>query len=89
MMKINRLNNLAKKYRLEMFKKFLTIKQGHPGSVFSMMEIVVSLYHGDFVRFDKKKKKFIDKVLISKGHATSALYPILRDFDIISKKRLG
>ena len=32
------------------------------------------------------EKSFKDKVLISKGHATSALYPILRDYGIISKK---
>ena len=85
-MNTNDLNNLAKKYRKELFEKFLLIKQGHPGSIFSMMEMVVALYHSEFVRFDKKNKKFIDKVLISKGHATAALYPILRDFDVIKKK---
>ncbi len=84
-MQINDLENLAKKYRREIFEKFLETKQGHPGSIFSMMEIAVSLYHGGFLRFDKSKKKFLDKVLISKGHATSALYPILRDFGVISK----
>ena len=80
MKKINDLENLAKKYRSDLFEKLLTIKQGHPGSIFSMMEIVVGLYHGGFVRFDEKNKSFLDKVLISKGHATAALYPILRDF---------
>ncbi len=69
-----------------MFEKFLITKHGHPGSVFSMMEIAVTLFYGGFVRFDDKKKSFKDKVLISKGHATSALYPILRDYGIISKK---
>ena len=84
-MRINDLENLAKKYRREIFEKFLETKQGHPGSIFSMMEIVVSLYYGGFLRFDKSKKKFLDKLLISKGHATSALYPILRDHGVISK----
>ena len=51
-----------------------------------MMEIVVSLYHGGFVRFDPKKKLFLDKVLISKGHATAALYPILKDFGVLPLK---
>ena len=51
-----------------------------------MIEIVVSLYHGGFVRFDEKKNFFLDKVLISKGHATAALYPILKDFGVISEK---
>ena len=85
-MKINNLEEIAKKYRREMFEKFLLTKTGHPGSIFSMMEIAVSLYHGEFVRLKENKKEFKDKVLISKGHATSTLYPILRDFGIISKK---
>ena len=54
MKKINDLENLAKKYRRDIFEKMLVIKQGHPGSIFSMMEIVVGLYHGGFVRFDSK-----------------------------------
>ena len=83
MKKINDLENLSKKYRRDLFEKLLMIKQGHPGSIFSMMDIVVALYHGEFVRFDKKKNQFLDKVLISKGHATAALYPILRDFGVL------
>ncbi len=86
MKKINDLENLAKKYRKDLFEKLLLVKQGHPGSIFSMMDIVVSLYHGDFVRFDEQKKSFVDKVLISKGHATAALYPILRDFGVLPKQ---
>ena len=54
-----------------------------------MMEIVVGLYHGGFVRFDEKNKSFLDKVLISKGHATAALYPILRDFGVLPLKEIG
>ena len=55
MKKINDLENLSKKYRRDLFEKLLMIKQGHPGSIFSMMDIVVALYHGGFVRFDRKK----------------------------------
>ena len=86
MKKINDLENLAKKYRRELFEKLLIIKQGHLGSIFSMMEIVVALYHCGFVKFDEQKKQFIDKVLISKGHAAAALYPLLRDFGVLSEK---
>ena len=86
MKKINDLENLAKKYRRDMFEKLLLIKQGHLGSIYSMMETVVTLYHCGFVKFDEKEKKFFDKVLISKGHATAALYPILKDFGVISEK---
>ena len=86
MKRINDLENLAKIYRRDLFEKFLIMKQGHVGSIFSMMEIVVTLYHCGFVKFDEKEKKFFDKVLISKGHATAALYPILKDFGVISNE---
>jgi len=77
---------LAKKYRSDLFEKFLEVEQGHPGSTFSMVDIVTTLYHGGFVRFDKENKKFIDKVIISKGHATVALYPILVNFGVIHQR---
>ena len=76
----NNLTKLCKEYRKELFEKFLEIGQGHPGSVFSMIEIVVTLYHKNFVRFNDKKNQFQDKVIISKGHATVALYPILKNY---------
>ena len=86
MKKVNDLENLAKKYRRDLFEKFLLMRQGHVGSIFSMMEIVVTLYHAGFVNFNEREKKFIDKVLISKGHATAALYPILKDFGVITEE---
>ncbi|MDP7194875.1 MAG: transketolase [SAR202 cluster bacterium] len=86
MKRINDLENLAKIYRRDLFEKLLIMKQGHVGSIFSMMEIVVTLYHCGFVKFDEKRNIFLDKVLISKGHATATLYPILKDFGVIPTK---
>ena len=43
MKKINDLESLAKKYRREMFEKLLSIKQGHPGSIFSMKAVKPSI----------------------------------------------
>ena len=77
------LGNKAKQYRRELFEKFLLTGQGHPGSTFSMLEIVVCLYHRGYVRLYEDSKTFIDKVLISKGHATVALYPILADLGVL------
>ena len=85
MKQINDLKNLSRKYRRELFEKFLLMKQGHVGSIFSMLDIVVAMFYGGFVSFDDKKKSFNDKVLISKGHATAALYPILKDFGVLAK----
>ena len=84
MLTINKLITISKKYRSELFEKFLLLGQCHPGSTFSIIEILVALYYGNFIRI--KKKKFYDKLIISKGHATVGVYPILRDFKILSKK---
>ena len=79
MSKKKNLVNISKQYRQELFEKFLQVGQGHPGSVFSIIEILVCLFYENFIRFDKKKSKFHDKIIISKGHATVALYPILKN----------
>ena len=73
------LQRQANLYRKELFEKFVEVGQGHPGSTFSMLEIVTTLYHGGYVGLE-------DKVLISKGHATVALYPILKNFGIIAEE---
>ncbi len=74
------LKQLTKEYRKDLFNKFVEVGQGHPGSTFSMLEMVVTLYHGGYVRLG------IDRVLISKGHATVALYPILANLGVIPLK---
>ena len=83
MTKLSEYEQLGKEYRKELFEKFLATKQGHPGSVFSMIDIAVAVYHGGFVRFDSNKKAFKDRLVISKGHATASLYPILKSFGVI------
>ena len=74
---------LSRKYRSELFEKFVEVGQGHPGSTFSMLDIVVTLYHGGKVRFNPETKTFYDKVIISKGHATVALYPVMKEFGVL------
>lgn len=73
------LKKKANLYRKELFEKFVEVGQGHPGSTFSMLDIVTTLYHAGYVGFE-------DKVIISKGHATVALYPILRDLKILPEE---
>lgn len=77
----------ARQVRRNLFEKFALLKQGHPGSTFSMTDLVVALYYGDYVRKDpKEKSKLYDRIIVSKGHATVSLYPILTDLGIISEK---
>lgn len=79
------IKNKAKYIRSSLFEKFVLTQQGHPGSVFSMVDLAASLYYGGFVRKDDNNNAFKDKVIVSKGHATATLYPILTDLGIIEK----
>lgn len=74
----------ANYFRHEIFKKFCEIDQGHPGSIFSIIDFLTCLYFSKILK--KKKNKILDKVIMSKGHATSGQFPILRDLGIIKKK---
>lgn len=76
----------TKLVRKSLFEKFLLTKEGHPGSVFSMVDLACCLYYGGFLKLSSDKSKFEDKVIISKGHAAATLYPILADFGIIKKE---
>ena len=80
--------NKSKKIKLDLFKKFYLLQEGHPGSAFSILDFLVTIYYQKYVRlkFYKSKKKVYDDVIMSKGHATVAQYPILYDLGVLSKK---
>ena len=76
--------------RQELFEMFLQAKQGHPGSVLSQVEITAVLYYGDVVKYKRGKPDDPERdiVIVSKGHSTMGLYPILADIDHFSKEEL-
>ncbi len=53
---------------------------GHYGPAFSVVEILISLYYG-FLRVRPEEPEWPDRdrFVLSKGHAVSALYPVLAD----------
>ena len=59
---------------------------GHIASSLSSVEILVSLYYGDVLRFDPKKPEWNDRdrFILSKGHAEMALYAVLADLGFFS-----
>ncbi len=74
--------------RRELFEMMARAGQGHPGSVFSMVDILVALFYGVPIRF-KPDDPDRDRLVISKGHATMSVYPILADLGFFSKEELG
>ncbi len=61
----------------------------HLGGSLSMVEILVALY-SNFVTYDPKNpnSESRDRVILSKGHAALALYPVLAEYGIIEQELL-
>jgi len=74
-------NEIIKNIRKNILNLTYKAKSSHVGSCLSIVEILVSLY------FYILKKE--DKFILSKGHAALALYSILFEKKIISKKLLN
>ncbi len=65
--------------RRELFEMVVRQGKGHLPSCFSCVDILVALYYGG-IKYDK--------VIVSKGHAAMALYPILADLGHFPKQEL-
>jgi transketolase len=80
------LEEKSSEIRKKVIEMMVRANQGHPGSVFSMVEIAVFLYYGKVSSLSNPvSKKERDKLVISKGHATHVVYPILEDLGYIPK----
>ena len=92
-MSLERLEKIAKDLRLKILKtaKKTGGKGAHLGGTFSCIELLISLYYGDILKFKVNKPKWIerDRVLIGKGHAHLALYHIWSDLGFFSKNILN
>ena len=78
------LYKIARKVRKDILKISNLAKSSHVGSCLSIVDILVALYFSIFK--DKSKKNY--EFILSKGHAGLALYCILYNLKIISKKLL-
>ncbi|MFH1541443.1 MAG: 1-deoxy-D-xylulose-5-phosphate synthase N-terminal domain-containing protein [Elusimicrobiota bacterium] len=60
-------------------------------SSLSPIEIFVALFYGGLFKFNPKKPLWEkrDRLIISKGHGSVSLYPILADLGFFNKKELG
>ncbi len=60
-------------------------------SSLSAVEIFVTLYYGEIIKFNPKNLKWEDRdrFIISKGHGSICFYPILADLGFFDKEELG
>ena len=63
---------------------------GHVTSGFSCTEILVALYYGGILRVDPEHptSPLRDRFILSKGHASVTLYPILADLGFFARSEL-
>lgn len=83
------LENKAVEMRLANLDEVRVAGSGHYGPSFSCMDILVSLYYGYLrTRADEPKWPGRDRFVMGKGHAISALYPILADLGFFPRSEL-
>lgn len=75
---IDKLDNIAKKVRRNIIEEVYGASSGHPGSSLSCVEILTVLYFNQ-MNIDPANPKMgnRDKLVLSKGHASPALYSVL------------
>lgn len=77
---ILKLENTAKEIRKNILLQIYSANSGHPGGALSCTDILTSIY------FETMNDG--DKVILSKGHASAALYATLAEKGLIEKEEL-
>lgn len=75
---VNELGNMAKKIRQGIIEAVYANKSGHPGGSLSIADIMTVLYFNE-LNIDEKNPKWEDRdrLVLSKGHCSPALYSAL------------
>ncbi len=83
------LQNQARQVRLTILEMINAAKCSHIGSAFSIVDIMTVLFH-KFINIDliKQKSKNRDYFILSKGHASAALYATLSSVGLIDPGEL-
>ena len=74
-----KLEAVAKEIRRDIFKMAYRAGGAHLGACFSCVEILVALYQGGILRIQRDTADALDRdrFILSKGHASAALYAVL------------
>ncbi|MBT4937179.1 transketolase [Candidatus Peregrinibacteria bacterium] len=81
------LQKLSNSLRQDILKMVYAAQSGHPGGSFSVIDILTALYFGGFIHYNTKdvKSQERDYVILSKGHASPAIYAVLAEAGFFSK----
>ena len=85
------LENIAKEIRKDIMLTAYKGNTGHIASAMSVTEILTALYFGDVLKYDKNNPNWEkrDKVILSKGHASLALYSVLKRIGYITQEEMN
>ena len=88
--KILFLEEKARFIRAETLKLHKLAQETRIASSLSPIEIFVALYYGNILQYNPKNQNddTRDRFIISKGHGSISMYPLLADLDFFDKKEL-
>lgn len=83
------LKEIANNIRIDIIEEIYNAKSGHPGGALSIADILAVLYFNQ-MNVDSKNSKLEsrDRLVLSKGHASAALYATLAEKGYYSKEQL-
>lgn len=71
------LEQIAAELRLDVLRMFYRSGTGHMTPALSCLDILVTLYFGGIIAWERRFADDRDRVILSKGHACAALYAVL------------
>lgn len=87
--KVEALEKIAKRIRTNIIQEIYYAKSGHPGGSLSIADILTVLYFNEMHADEKDPKaKGRDRLVLSKGHASPALYAVLAEKGYFPKEEL-
>lgn len=88
-MEIEDLKQKAKEIRKDIIEEVYNAKSGHPGGSLSIADILAVLYFNE-LRIDEKNPRWEDRdrLILSKGHCSPALYAALAERGFFNKEDL-
>ena len=89
MNEIDRLKNIAKQIRLDIIEEVYSAQSGHPGGALSVTDILTVLYFLEMnINPEKPDMENRDRLVLSKGHASAALYATLANRGFFDREKL-
>ena len=78
----------SKWLRREIFEIVIRARKGHIPSSYSITELLTCLFYNGHVNIEnfKNQNEKRDKVIVSKGHAAMAIYPVLKELEMVTEK---